>query len=93
MQNIEQIINTHNIKILNMNNKTKDETKACNCKKYVCPLKSSKKSCRAKNVIYEATTAETPPHKYVGSTENFKARYSGHKSSFKDQTLINVPLL
>ena len=87
MQNVAQIINTHNITILNMNNKTKDETKACNCKKkYVCPLKSSKKSCRAKNVVYEATVkSENEIKTYIGLTsQEFKARISQHRHDFKN---------
>ena len=92
--NVRTTILAHNKKLLSkVTDKPPAPEKKCNCqrsKKDSCPLDGH---CVRKNVIYEATTAETPPHKYVGSTENFKARYSGHKSSFKDQNLKNSTAL
>ena len=86
--NIKATIQAHNKKLLSKaTEKPAANVKKCNCqksKKDKCPLQGH---CVRKDVIYEATTAETPPHKYIGSTENFKARYSGHKSSFKDPNM------
>ena len=36
------------------------------------------------DVIYQATTREAEPKVYIGCTENFKRRYSGHKFSLKN---------
>ena len=63
---------------------TRDEDKRCNCqvsRKHLCPMGND---CHHFNVIYQATTREAEPKIYIGCTENFKRRYSGHKSSFKN---------
>ena len=80
--NFKKLISAHNSKI--MNKKTPDLP--CNCRdKQSCPLDGS---CRATNVVYQATitTEQDPPEKetYIGLTENeFKYRFSNHKTSFK----------
>ena len=44
-------------------------------------------------MIYQATTDENPPMKYIGSTQDFKKRYSGHKQSFKREGKKNATTL
>ena len=44
------------------------------------------KACNRFNVIYQATTREEHPKKYIGSTKTFKSRYSTHKASFKNDS-------
>ena len=83
---MKSIIQAHNRKILNTKPQAQKEKK-CNCQISVrdqCPLKND---CQQYDVIYEATTSENPPKKYVGSTIDFKKRYGSHKFSFK--TLAN----
>ena len=83
MPNMGRIISMHNNKILN--GKRKEDTKSCNCKKYECPLKNEKSSCRTKGVVYEATI-ETDAEKrhYVGLTANeFKERWYRHEHDFR----------
>ena len=78
---MKAIIQAHNKKTLNKKRQTEAENFGCNCqvsKKDDCPLEGQ---CQRFNVIYEATTEDKK--KYIGSTENFKARWSTHKYSFK----------
>ena len=91
-KNLRAIIQTHNQKIL-AQHKKKVEEKSCNCqksKKDKCPLRGQ---CVQKNVIYQATTAERTPKKYIGSTELFKKRYSEHKHSFRHEAYKNSTTL
>ena len=83
--NVKAIIQAHNKKLLN---KTKKAAKPphCNCQKrvkHLCPMPG--KGNRF-NVIYQATTREENPKKYIGSTKGFKSRYSTHKVSFKNDS-------
>ena len=84
--NIKSLIQAHNKKILNAKPQTQTPgVKNCNCQVSVrdqCPLNND---CQQFDVIYEATTMENPPKKYVGSTVDFKKRYGVHKHSFKNQ--------
>ena len=91
-KNLRAIIQTHNQKIL-AQYKKEEEEKSCNCqksKKDKCPLRGQ---CVQKNVIYQATTAERTPKKYIGSTELFKKRYSEHKHSFRHEAYKNSTTL
>ena len=91
-KNLRAIIQTHNQKIL-AKHKKEEEEKACNCqksKKDKCLLSGQ---CVQKNVIYQATTAERRPKKYIGSTEQFKKRYSEHKHSFRHEAYKNSTTL
>lgn len=82
MPNLETIVKSHNQAILK--NKT-DEVLKCNCRSK-CILKDQKFSCRTKDVLYKATVISKNSKKYyIGlSATEFKARYSNHKSSFKN---------
>ena len=91
MNNIGQIINKHNRKILK-SSKEEEEEQPCNCRKD-CPLNGQ--GCRRKNIVYEATvTTEQEEKVYVGLTSSqFKERYANHKSDFKYETKKNSTAL
>ena len=93
MPNIKTIINRHNRKVLEK--KSVKETKACNCKKFECPMKESKTSCREESVIYEATVQDEKETKhYIGITENeFKKRYYQHRTDFNNKDNSNSTAL
>ena len=77
---MKTIIQAHNKKILNKRKRAERETLTCNCqesRKDECPLP---RECKRFNVVYQATTEDGK--KYIGCTENFKARWSGHKYAF-----------
>ena len=79
-RNLKIIIQAHNKKILNKRKRLEKETLTCNCReinKDECPMPGQ---CKRFNVVYQATTEDNK--KYIGCTENFKARWSGHKFSF-----------
>ena len=82
MKNIKSIINSHNKKILNQDQETKN---MCNCIiKNQCPFQNA---CLSTNIVYEAQIASTSnvniKKTYLGITEGtFKKRYANHKKSF-----------
>ena len=85
-KNLKAIIQAHNQKILSENTQPQTEEKKCNCqknRKNKCPLNGH---CVQANVIYQATTTERHPKKYIGSTENFKKRYQSHTFSFRHES-------
>ena len=82
-KNIDQIIKSHNQKILKGKEPEKPEG-GCNCRrsnKDNCPIKDN---CNQKNVIYHARVAEGEEKKYIGSTVNFKKRWYMHTGSFRN---------
>ena len=85
--NVKSIINSHNKKLINNENKV---VKNCNCsKKEECPLEGK---CRTEDVIYKciATTTGHPQKAYLGTAEGeFKLRFYNHKKSFKDRHYTN----
>ena len=95
-KNLKAIIQAHNQKILSENNtatEEKEQVKTCNCQKNrkdKCPLDGN---CIQENVIYQATTTERHPKKYIGSTEKFKKRYQAHTFSFRHETNKNATTL
>ena len=82
--NMHRIISKHNSKLLSPQPVT--EEKSCNCSRNTtCPLQGN---CLTRCVIYKATvTAEDSPTKcYFGLTEGtFKARYTQHQHSFRNE--------
>ena len=92
--NIKKIIQGHNKKVLKKYKQRHTENnKKCNCqksKREKCPLRGH---CNRRNVVYKATTPGPNPHIYVGVTENFKARWQGHKQSFKNPELKDATAL
>ena len=93
MPNVHCIVSGHNKTILNKQNKTEttknqttEKSSECNCrKKDSCPLPSK---CLTSSIVYQATVTrnDTKEEKtYVGHTEGeFKTRYNGHTSSFRN---------
>ena len=85
LPNFGSEIAKHNAKILKSVANPEDPIapKKCNCqKKAECPLENN--CTQALNVIYHATvTSEDTTETYVGSTTNFKLRYSNYKCDFK----------
>ena len=81
-ENMKQIINKHNKKVLS-NNETKDD-ESCNCRdKENCGMNGV--NCRQTNVVYKgiASTTSKPDKVYIGLTEQkWKNRHSVHKTSF-----------
>ena len=59
-------------------------------KNKTCPLQGA---CRQKDVIYHTTTAEEVPRKYIGSTGEFKARWTSHKYTFRHTAAKNATTL
>ena len=83
MPNMKQIINAHNKKILNSENKIVNG-KTCSCEEGPCPLNGN---CLVKKVVYRADVKNLSDNSiktYLGISEpDFKARYGNHKNSFK----------
>ena len=80
VENMGNVIQSHNGKILNQQ-KPKEE-KSCNCRvKSSCPLDGS---CRKACIVYKATvTSGTSTKFYYGASEgDFKQRYYNHTKSF-----------
>ena len=85
MQNMNQIISSHNKTVLESTKIKAKQGKTCNCRdKKSCPLKGQ---CLQKGVVNKATVDQKPSKKqdtYIGITENeFKTRYNQHTSSFR----------
>lgn len=86
MNNMKQIIDSHNQTILNKSEQ-EEKKKSCNCRdKSACPLKGK---CLQEGVVYQATVVQEQSKiidTYIGITENqFKTRYNQHNSSFRLQ--------
>ena len=88
--NIQNIINSHNRKILEDRQQTVKENKDCNCQqKQKCPLNNK---CCTNCVVYKATINNEKTN-YIGMTQGkFKDRFTQHKHSFKNQSK-NMQLL
>ena len=97
-KNMKTIIQSHNNKILKDANNTEQNSqekakKACNCRvKTNCVVNNQ---CQVGPVVYRATIGTNTQDKktYIGCTENFKARYSNHKASFKHTSKKNDTVL
>ena len=88
MPNVKSIISSHNKSVLKDQSVTSASQvdKDCNCrKKDTCPLSGK---CLTTNVVYQATVTRDDTNEqetYVGHTEcQFKTRYNGHTSSFRN---------
>ena len=86
MPNIGNIINMHNKKLMKKKENIQDKIKPCNCRKFECPLKNSKISCRTESVIYQATIVTNEAKRsYIGLTgREFKELYQ-HRHDFKNK--------
>ena len=89
MNNMTQIIKSHNSKTLN-NNNIINENPGCNCRrKAECPLDNQCLSC---SLVYKTSVIPTvaAKRKYLGLTEEtFKDRFNKHKTSFRDDKYQN----
>ena len=89
-KNMRSIIQGYNQKLLSGTQQPIE--KACNCrKKEECPVNGN---CQ-QPVVYMATVNIEGEEKktYIGSTNNFKKRYSAHKGSFKNSNQKNATAL
>ena len=84
MPNMSSIITKHNKTFLNK--KVETEERKCNCRdKTNCPMEGK---CLTKCIVHKASVSSLNEAKhYLGTAENeFKTRYSNHKTSFKNRT-------
>ena len=98
LPNMENIISSHNKKLLrdSINTAQQDKNSTCNCRNKLkpCPLE---KQCLKKSIIYKAeVTSNTVQHfpmssnsttaEYIGLASNsFKERYNNHQLSFRHE--------
>ena len=91
MNNVADIIISHNKKILSEEKMNED---GCNCRKKAdCPLRGQ---CLATNLVYQAnvTEANIDPKIYIGMAETeFKTRFNNHKLSFKHKKHASKTIL
>ena len=90
--NIQNIINSHNRKILNDRpQELPQKNKTCNCRqKQDCPLNNK---CCTSCVIYKATINNEKTN-YIGMTQGkFKDRFTQHKHTFKNKSKSNATTL
>ena len=83
-KNIENIVKSHNAKIINNTAQTQI-TKPCNCRiKNECPMNGD---CRTECIVYKATvtTSNNSKHYFGISEGEFKTRYYNHVKSFKSR--------
>ena len=88
-RNMRTILQAHNMKVLGSTQPPHDAQ--CNCRiKDQCPVQGA---CQ-KPVVYKASIEIDGVKKtYIGSTNNFKQRHRGHKSSFKNEKQKNATAL
>ena len=78
LPNMDSILTSHNAKILNPSNLS---TASCNCKGGAesCPVEGQ---CLQSDVVYSAEVKTEQDSKvYIGSTQDFKARFTTHLSN------------
>ena len=100
MANMQQIVSSHNSRILrntlnpSNNNANSNTNKDCNCRRQACPLDGK---CLSKSLIYQATVKRADNDEestYIGLTEGtFKNRFTNHKHSFNNIGLRNATAL
>ena len=95
-KNMKQLMQSHNMKILNQEKKESPKKK-CNCQRHNrenCPLNGR---CVQTDAIYHAEVRngddDAVNRKYVGSTVHFKRRYYGHTESFRHEAKKNSTAL
>ena len=83
MPNVKCVISGHNKSIINkkLNTMTDQTGDQCNCRnKDVCPLQNK---CLTTNVVYRATVTRKATY-VVHTAGEFRTRYNGHTSSFRN---------
>lgn len=90
MKNMKSVIQSHNTRVLNQDSRPNNQAN-CNCRvKDQCPIQGN---CQ-KSLVYKATVTTANGRKtYIGSTYNFKKRFSAHKNSFKAEKYKNATTL
>ena len=92
MPNMASIISSHNRRVINSNERIKEQ--GCNCRggSNSCILQGH---CQTSNLIYKCTvTTQSEKKEYIGLTANsFKQRYTAHKSSFNNSKHRNSTAL
>ena len=70
--------------------KENENKNLCNCREKIkCPLL---KRCKIASVVYKATVnLNNEEYTYIGSTHDFKMRYSNHKTSFVKKKVEDQP--
>ena len=85
MPNLQHIITSHNNKLLKIKDNNEPSSEKCNCrKKHECPLNNE---CLTDKIVYEAIIKQPNGQdlNYIGLTEGtFKARFTEHKSNFRN---------
>ena len=85
MPSMATYISRHNAKILK--NEEKSKPPSCNCQKSKvgeCPIPGA---CNTDGVVYQATVKNNKGKKenYIGLAQNFKKRYSKHKTNLTEK--------
>ena len=83
MPSVASKISSHNKSLLQKSyDSTRPKQKMCNCTSQPCPLNGE---CLTPAIVYEGVVSTNVggEGRYIGLSENFKPRYSDHKSSFK----------
>ena len=84
IQNINEIINNHNINILLQNNEIKDE---CNCRnKSYCPLGGK---CLSPNIVYQGKINSSQPNYNGVAEKSFIDRFYTQIKSFTHEDYVN----
>ena len=88
---MKEKIGKHNAKILNNESKITKNKPSCNCRvKTNCPIPGE---CNQSDVMYQVEVVAKIKKMYCfGSTENFKSRFSQHKSSIKNRPALHTTL-
>ena len=89
MSNIKSYISAHNKKVLQTTQEQRATEPTCNCRRRdECPLENRYQQAG----VYKATIQGEDKF-YIGSSNNFKKRYSSHKYSFKHENQKNATTL
>ena len=84
MPNINNVITSHNRKIINQKNQT-EEKKSCNCRqKSQCPMDGK---CLVEDIVYKAKVeTQHVSAAYIGiASGQFKTRFNNHTKSFRNK--------
>ena len=86
-ENVDQILNRHNKRLLMKETQAPRQQSECNCKiPQNCPVKNK---CLTESVIYKATVKQPTGGQceYIGLTDNaFKTRYNLHNHTFRNES-------
>ena len=93
-ENVDQILNRHNKRLLMKETQAPRQQSTCNCKiPQNCPVENK---CLTESVIYKATVKQPTGGQceYIGLTDNaFKTRYNLHNYTFRNESKNQQPVL